>query len=62
MNCRTHSRKIRFMLVIAALPLLQAGGCGLDLLAGAIAAQATTEVATPIFTSLETVLLNAFGV
>jgi hypothetical protein len=52
----------RWLPVFAALPLLQVGACSPELLATATANVATNQVAGVVFTSLETVLFNLFGV
>jgi hypothetical protein len=52
----------RWLLVFAALPLLQVGACSTELLASATANLAANQVAGAVFTPLETVLFNLFGV
>lgn len=53
----------RVLLIMAGMPLLQLGACTpQEFFASAIANQAATDVAVLLSTSIETVLLNAFGV
>ena len=58
---RRHVKIVhRLMLVVAALPMLQVGGCASEFIASAIANETGLRVAETLSYSLETVLLNMF--
>ncbi len=61
MNRRYAKLVRRGMLLMATLPLFQAVGCGSETIARIIATGTATEAASFLGTSLETILLNAFG-
>jgi hypothetical protein len=56
---RPRRRLLRhaWLAAAASLPLFQMAGCS-DAVASAIAAEVTTQISTPLFLSVETVLLN----
>ena len=61
MNYRCCPRPRRWILWMAALPLLQIGSCGAEFFSAAVANEAANRIAIFFGTSLETVLLNSFG-
>ncbi|HUU83867.1 MAG TPA: hypothetical protein VM243_10220 [Phycisphaerae bacterium] len=63
MKTRLVVRACRWMVCLAALPLMQVGGCGpAEFLSSAIANETASQVAIFVGTSVETVLFNFFGV
>ncbi len=59
------SRKLRFkrrvLIAFAAMPLLQAAGCGAEFIASALAVGFANQSANVLGTELETALFTAFG-
>ncbi len=62
MKARYVVRARRWTLWMAALPLVQVGSCGAEFISSAIANETANRVAITLGTSVETVLLNLFGV
>ncbi len=62
MKGRPLVRTGRWMLWLAAWPLLQVGGCGAEFFSSAIATETANRVAIGVGTSVQTVLNNLFGV
>ncbi len=62
MKVRPLVRTRRWMLWMAAWPLLQVGGCGAEFVSSAIATEAANRVAIDVGRSVETVLFNLLGV
>jgi len=62
---KINNRRIRIarrlMLVMATLPLIQAGACLPQFIATSFAQGSALQVSTLLGTSLETILFNAFG-
>ena len=62
MNARYVVQARRWLLWMAAFPLVQVAGCGAEFISSAIANETANRVAITLGTSVETVLLNLFGV
>ncbi len=62
MKVRPSVRTGRWMLWVAAWPLLQVGGCGAEFFSSAIANETANQVAISVGNSVQTVLFNLFGV
>lgn len=62
MKVRPLVRTGRWIIWVAAWPLLQVAGCGAEFFSSAIATETANRVAIGVGTSVETVLFNLFGV